>query len=63
MEEIADRKSLHVFQDGRSFQLFFFFTFGYPENRENKGVSSKPEPAREPVLYFVISLVFRLENP
>ena len=59
MEEIADRKSLHVFRDGRSFQLFSFFNMKLSGKWGKKAVLSKREPAREPILYFVILVVFR----
>ena len=45
-----------------SFNYFSFFTFGYPENRKNKSVSSKREPAREPASCFLLLLAFRLTS-
>ena len=39
------------------FNYFSFSTFGYPENRGNKAVSSKREPKREPVSCFWSELI------
>ena len=44
------------------FNYFSFSSQDYRQIRENKAVLSKPEPAREPILYFVISVVFRLTS-
>ena len=40
-----------------SFNYFSFSTFGYLKNRENKSVSSKQQPALEPLSYFRSALI------